>query len=466
MILPVNVPASSRAGWLGGGFRHRVTGSRASLAKSVRGACHSEGMDAFALILALLMLMVGAAAGAGFAFVMFRRRTAALEEDFDGVSARLSEVSSQFAAADAERRLLAAQNRELGDARNQDGSVLRALAPVAEKLTAVQQQVSLLERDRLEQYGQLAQQLQEARLSDEQLLRSTHALESALRSNSARGQWGEVQLRRVVEAAGMLRHVDFHEQLHSSGSASENTVRPDLVVQLPGAKQLVVDAKVPLTAYLEAQDLGGSGGRSPGHGSSNHQALLAAHAKALKAHVDALSTKKYWDIPGNTPELVICFLPAESILAAALTADPALLDYALTKNVVLASPGTLLAVLKSVAFTWRQDVLTDSARELFDLAQQLYERMGTLGENVSKLGSSLKTSVDRYNSMVGTLEARVLPTARKLNALDAAGLAGPLVVEATPRSVAAPELQTGSRSPEAAFRNGDGHEGDAEDSAA
>jgi len=249
-----------------------------------------------------------------------------------------------------------------------------------------------------------------------------------------------VQLRRVVEAAGMLRHVDFHEQVHSSGS--DTAVRPDLVVQLPGAKQLVVDAKVPLTAYLEAQELGASG--RAGHaaaGTAGQGPLLAAHAKALKAHVDALSGKKYWDIPGNAPELVICFLPAESILAAALTADPALLDYALSRNVVLASPGTLLAVLKSVAFTWRQDVLTDSARELFELAQQLYERMGTLGENVSKLGSSLKTSVDRYNSMVGTLEARVLPTARKLNAMDTAGLTAPVTVEVTPRSVAAPELQ-------------------------
>ena len=405
-------------------------------------------MDAFALILALLMLLVGAVAGAAAAYVFLRRRYRAVEQDFDGVSARLSEVNAQLAAADAERRLLAAQNRELGESRTQDGTVLRALAPVAEKLTAVQQQVSLLERDRLEQYGQLAQQLQEARLSDEQLLRSTHALESALRSNSARGQWGEVQLRRVVEAAGMLRHVDFHEQLHSAGK--DNNVRPDLVVQLPGAKQLVVDAKVPLASYLEAQELGAAGQHASQHGPQGQQALLTAHAKALKAHVDALSNKKYWDIPGNSPELVVCFLPAESILAAALSADPALLDYALSKNVVLASPGTLLAVLKSVAFTWRQDVLTDNARELFELAQQLYERMGTLGENVTKLGSSLKTSVDRYNSMVGTLEARVLPTARRLNALDTAGLASPASVEATPRSVAAPELQSGDDATESA----------------
>ncbi|WP_427171850.1 DNA recombination protein RmuC [Arthrobacter sp. 92] len=398
-------------------------------------------MDAFALILALLMLIVGGVAGAAFTYVLFRRRSVALEQDFDGVSARLSEVSAQFAAADAERRLLSAQNRELGEARNQDGSVLRALAPVAEKLTAVQQQVSLLERDRLEQYGQLAQQLQEARVSDEQLLRSTHALESALRSNSARGQWGEVQLRRVVEAAGMIRHVDFHEQQH--GTSAENSLRPDLVVQLPGDKQLVVDAKVPLSSYLAAQELGAtSGSLQLGHAANGQQAHLAAHAKALKSHVDSLSSKKYWDLPGNSPELVICFLPAESILAAALAADPALLDYALSKNVVLASPGTLLAVLKSVAFTWRQDVLTDSARELFELARQLYERMGTLGENVTKLGSSLKSSVDRYNSMIGTLEARVLPTARKLNTLDSAGLVTPAAIDVTTRSVAAPELQS------------------------
>ncbi|GAA1279181.1 DNA recombination protein RmuC [Arthrobacter pascens] len=400
-------------------------------------------MDSFAVILALLMLLLGALAGAAFTYTVLRRRTAALEADFDGVSARLSAVTAQYAAAEAERKLLAVQNRELGESRQQEGSVLRALAPVAEKLTAVQQQVSLLERDRLEQYGQLAQQLQEARLSDEQLMRSTHALEAALRSNSARGQWGEVQLRRVVEASGMLRHVDFHEQLHSAGA--DASVRPDLVVQLPGDKQLVVDAKVPLSAYLEAQDLGQTDRDTAGNRSSQ-QALLAAHAKALKAHVDALSSKKYWDISGNSPELVICFLPAESILAAALSADPGLLDHALSRNVVLASPGTLLAVLKSVAFTWRQDVLTDSARELFELARQLYERMGTLGENVSKLGSSLKSSVDRYNSMVGTLEARVLPTARKLNALDATGLATPSAVQVTPRSVSAPELQARERS--------------------
>jgi DNA recombination protein RmuC len=398
-------------------------------------------MDGFGLFVALLMLLLGAAGGGGVSYVICRRRQTALEEDFDGVSARLAQVTADLAGADAERRLLSVQNRELNEQRNQDENVLRALAPVAEKLTAVQQQVALLERDRVEQYGQLAQQLSDARLSDEQLLRSTHALAAALRSNSARGQWGEVQLRRVVEAAGMMRHVDFHEQVHAA--AADKLVRPDLVVQLPGGKQLVVDAKVPLASYLEAQEINSGGSADPGtqlSGGGKSEALLAAHAKALKGHIDVLGAKKYWDIPGNSPELVICFLPAESILAAALEADPGLLEHALARNVVLASPGTLLAVLKSVAFTWRQDVLTDSARELFDLGRQLYERMGTLGENVGKLGSSLKTSVDRYNALVGTLEARVLPTARKLNAMDTEGLMSPARVETSPRSMASPEL--------------------------
>jgi DNA recombination protein RmuC len=260
-------------------------------------------MDAFALILALFMLLLGALAGAAATYFALRKNSRAVEEDFDAVSSRLSDVSAQFAAANAERRLLAAQNRELGESRSQDGSVLRALAPVAEKLTAVQQQVALLERDRLEQYGQLAQQLQEARLSDEQLIRSTHALESALRSNSARGQWGEVQLRRVVEAAGMLRHVDFVEQVHSTGS--ESSVRPDLVVQLPGEKQLVVDAKVPLSSYLEAQELGTHDSRGLSGYRFRHRPPLAANASRRRMPKRCGHTWTHWAIRSTGISLAI-----------------------------------------------------------------------------------------------------------------------------------------------------------------
>lgn len=395
-------------------------------------------MDGFSFLLALLMLLLGLVAGAAAAAVYFRRRLTGVEGDFDDASARLGDVTAQLAGANAERRLLATQNQTLNARQSSDSSVLQALGPVSEKLTAVQRQVALLERDRVEQYGQLAQQLRDAKDADAALLSTTRSLASALNSNSARGKWGEVQLRRVVEAAGMLAHVDFSEQVHLA--TADAVHRPDMVVRLPGGKELVLDAKVPLSAYLLAHEDAADGG-------APDQALLSAHAKALKAHVDTLGSKKYWESAANSPELVICFVPVESILSSALLADPGLLDYAMARNVVLSSPISLLAILKAVAFSWRQDVLTESAKELFELSSALYTRLGTLGENVGKLGTSLKSSVDRYNALVGTLEARVLPTARKLNTMDAEALATPPTVEAAPRSLSAPELAWEDTSP-------------------
>ncbi|MCY0903422.1 DNA recombination protein RmuC [Arthrobacter sp. H14-L1] len=398
-------------------------------------------MDGFVVLLTSLMLLIGLIVGAALAAVYFRRRLAETEKDFDGVSTRLGQVTAELAGADAERRLLGTANRALGERQATDASVLNALGPVAEKLSEVQRQVALLERDRVEQYSQLSQQLRDAKDADAQLLLTTTSLASALRSNSARGKWGEVQLRRVVEAAGMLAHVDFTEQVHTA--TADGVSRPDMVVRLPGNKEIVLDAKVPLTSYLQAHE-STPPGASPAPGSAptggTAEELLLRHAKALKAHVDALAGRKYWESGTNTPELVICFVPAESILSAALLADPLLLDHAIARNVVLASPVSLLAILKAVAFSWRQDVLTESAKELFELSSALYTRLGTLGDNVGKLGLSLKSSVDRYNALVGTLEARVLPTARKLNSLDPQTLATPPSVEVSPRSVSAPEL--------------------------
>ncbi|PYI69430.1 DNA recombination protein RmuC [Arthrobacter livingstonensis] len=389
-------------------------------------------MTGIGWLVAVLMLLAGLLAGAAVAAWLLRGRLLAAQEEAAAAQRRAGEVNANFAAADAERRLLFNQNRALSAQQSSDSSVLQALGPVSEKLTAVQRQVALLERDRVEQYGQLAEQLREAKNADARLLATTTSLESALRSNSARGKWGEVQLRRVVEAAGMLAHVDFDEQVHTT--TDDGAHRPDMVVRLPGGKELVLDAKVPLSSYLHAHDAGpGAGALADEH--------LARHAKAVKAHVDALAAKKYWASAHNSPELVICFVPVESILSSALTADPSLLDYAMGKSVVLASPISLLAILKSIAFSWRQDVLTESAKELFDLSAQLYARLGVLGEAVSGVGASLKTSVDRYNKLVGTLEARVLPTARKLNAFDPETLATPPLVEVSPRSLTAPELE-------------------------
>lgn len=386
------------------------------------------------VLVALLAFVLGALAGAA----RQRRQAAHDGGDLPALQSRLASAEAALAAAGAERDLLARQNAALTSIDEQENTVLHALAPVAEKLSAVQRAVAVLERDRVEQFGQLAQQLQDARASDAALLQSAHALTAALANNSSRGTWGEIQLRRVVEAAGMLDRVDFAEQVSTSGDGG--AVRPDLVVQLPGGKQIVVDSKVPLGAYLKAQEHAQD--QSPA-GIAQRDRHLAEHAKALRAHVDALGSKKYWEAVGSSPELVVCFLPAESFLAEALRADAGLLDYAFGRNVALASPATLMALLKGVAFGWRQELLTENARELFDLSQQLYGRLSTMGGHVARLGSSLKGSVERYNAFIGALESRVLPTARRISALD---LGSPETlpelppVETTPRVLSASEL--------------------------
>jgi DNA recombination protein RmuC len=393
---------------------------------NVGGSCDSVGMSTTAVLLVLLAFVLGCAVGAFLVARTQRTRAEELRTELDDATARLGRTTTDLAAASAQRDLLQQHNRELSGKTSTDQEVLRALAPVAEKLSQVQRQVGLLERDRVEQYGQLARQLEEARVVDARLLSTTHSLAGALRSTSARGQWGEVQLRRVVEAAGMLSRVDFIEQVSFDGSEGGDRARPDMVVQLPGDKQLVIDAKVPLSAFLTAQELDG---RSADWAEADAAALearrselLRRHGKALRAHVDALAKKKYWEGAANSPELVICFIPVESILSEALRADPELLDYAFSRNVALASPVSLLGILKGAAFSWRQAVLTDNARELFDLSKQLYERLGTMGGHVTRLGASLKTSVERYNSFVGALESRVLPTARRIGAFDSASL--------------------------------------------
>ncbi|WP_026818798.1 DNA recombination protein RmuC [Arthrobacter castelli] len=399
-------------------------------------------MNEFPVVLMVLILVLGVLLGAGAMAVLARVRVRAMETEVDDAGSRVSEARSRLAAAEAERNLLSSQNAQLEKQTQQDSSVLQALAPVAEKLNHMQSQVSVLERDRVEQYGQLAQQLKDAKRADEQLLSTTQTLSSALQSNSVRGRWGEVQLRRVVEAAGMVPYVDFAEQVHNASAQSgTSSTRPDMVIRLPGTKEIVVDAKVPLSAYLQAHEIPAAAGESE---QARRKTLLGQHAKAVRAHVDALAAKKYWEGCSNSPELVVCFIPVESFLAAALDADPELLEYSFRKNVALSSPVSLLAMLKAVAFSWRQDVLTDNAKELFELSRELYDRLGTMGGHVSKLGNSLKASVERYNSFVGTLESRVFPTARKINAIDPASFSesdiGASPVESTPRLLGAPEL--------------------------
>lgn len=266
-----------------------------------------------------------------------------------------------------------------------------------------------------------------------ELQRTTAALSTAFHKPQVRGKWGELHLRRTVELAGMVKHCDFAEQVTLAGPSGQARIRPDLVVNLAGGKHFVVDAKVPLTAYLEAMDCADLPTR---------EEWLRKHARHVRSHVDQLASKAYWTGVENTPEFVILYVPTESILSSALDSDSSLLEYASTKQVILASPTTLISVLRTAAYAWSQAALTESAREVFTLSRQLYERLSTMGDHLAGVGKSLTAAVDSYNRCIGSVERRVLPTARRLQDLHVtdAELTTPVPVEASVRSIAAPEL--------------------------
>jgi DNA recombination protein RmuC len=364
-----------------------------------------------------------------------RARVAGAEASRQGVQAQLEHQQVLY-------RELAAQTRADQAAREErerrDQTVLRALAPVQETLHTMQAKVDELERDRHAQFGTLAEQLRRANESDEALRATTESLASALRSGSTRGVWGETQLRRVVEAAGLTRYVDFDTQTSIVSDAGAG--RPDMVIRLPGDKAIAVDAKVPLDAYLEASAIPLT---AQGAEAGRRKALLEKHVKAVRAHVDALAKKTYWAGLPSSPEFVVCFVPSESLLAAALEEDPSLLDYAFGKRVALASPVNLWAVLKTVAYTWTQQDVSREARTLFELGNQLYERLGGLATHADDLRRAIERTVDSYNRFAGSLESRVLVTARRFpgidqTKLDALGEAA--AIEKAPRHLTAPEL--------------------------
>ena len=319
----------------------------------------------------------------------------------------------------------------------QQNAVLTALAPVRESLQQMQSKVTALEQERHAQFGSLAEQLRRAQESDEALRAMTESLAGALRSTATRGVWGETQLRRVVEAAGLTRHVDF--DLQSTISSDRGQGRPDMVIRLAGGTSIAVDAKVPLDAYLEASALAGGDAQA-----AERRQYMQKHVKAVRAHIDALAKKAYWSGLDASPEFVICFLPSESLLASAIDEDPTLLDYAFSKHVALASPVNLWAVLKTVAFTWTQHEVSTEARHLLKLGTQLFDRVGTLAGHADDLRRALERTVDSYNRFAGSLENRVLVTARQFPGIDPSTLAdGPAVIATPARRFTAPELVEG-----------------------
>ncbi|MBF4463438.1 MULTISPECIES: DNA recombination protein RmuC [unclassified Rathayibacter] len=397
----------------------------------------------------ILGLLVGALVTAVVAVLLARARTpdAALALDLATARARaegleqrheavLEQHREHLGSAREQIRELQEQLRTVAERERHDARILQTLSPVAESLRGMQESVRRLESERAAQFGALTEQLEGQRLAGERLRSTTETLASALRSTTSRGAWGETQLRNVVEAAGLLQRVDFDVQFGLEGEAGRG--RADMVVRLPGGKAIAVDAKVPFDAYLEASAIPPTAGADE---EARRASLLRAHVRALRGHVDALAARAYWSGLPASPEFVIAFVPSEPLLASALDADPSLLEYAFRKRVALASPVTLWSVLKTVAYTWQQDVLADDAKRLLDLGKTLYSRLGTLADHADGLRRSIEKTVDSYNAFAGSLESRVLVTARQFDALDESRILQPVGgVTASPRRLTAVEL--------------------------
>ncbi|PZU41478.1 MAG: DNA recombination protein RmuC [Microbacterium sp.] len=363
-------------------------------------------MEPLTLVVALAALVLGALLGWLARGGRAQTELATLRARAGGAESLVAGLREQLAhqrAADADR----------AERERRDQAVLQALSPVRETLQSVQRQITDLERERGAQYGAISAQLRLSLETDEQLRRTTESLAGALRSNGTRGVWGETALRRVVESAGLTRHVDFTLQTHIA--TDQGAGRPDMIIRLPGDAAIPVDAKVPLDAYLEATAIPVT---ASGDEAERRTALLQRHVRAVRVHIDALAKKAYWTGIEGAPEFVICFIPNESLLATALDEDPALLDYAFTRRVALASPVNLWAVLKTVAFAWTQQDVSVEARRLFDLGSTLYQRLGSLAGHAEALRRSIERTVESYNRFAGSLESRVLVTARQFPGID------------------------------------------------
>ena len=340
----------------------------------------------------------------------------------------LAKNNEQFLAL-ADTRLGEARTAAQGDLAQRQQAIEELLAPLGETLTRYERGIQQMEAERKGAYASLSERVAALHLGHERLAKETRNLVTALRAPHTRGRWGEMTLRRAVEAAGMLEHCDFEEQKTVAGD--DGSVRPDMVVNLPGGGRVVIDAKVPLDAFLQFTEADDDDAR---------QALLGKHAKQLRTHVDQLAKKEYWRLE-RSPEFVVAFIPGEPLLAAALDADPALQDHALDKRVILATPNTLVAALRTIALSWQQETLAENAREVKGLGTELYERLRTWTGHMQALQKSLGASVDAYNRAVGSLESRVLVTARKFPTLGVVGSERAEITELSPIETAPRHLQ-------------------------
>jgi DNA recombination protein RmuC len=379
---------------------------------------------------AVLLVLVGLVTGGALGWLGARARWAA---DVARLDATLR------ATREGEARLEQSLRALSHDAvRDQHTSLAQLLSPLQEAIHRYERRVVEVENDRVDAYAELRTEVRQMQTVSAALSTSTGQLVAALRAPQVRGRWGEQQLRRVVEAAGMLAHCDFSEQV--SATTDDGTVRPDLVVHLAGGRHVVVDAKAPLEAYLTALEA---------RDERSRDAQLDLHAKHLRGHVEQLAAKSYWAAFESTPEFVVLFVPADPFLDAALQRDPTLLEFAFGRDIVLATPATLVALLRTVAYAWRQEALARNAVQVHTLGRELYTRLSTMGSHLARLGASLGTAVSAYNRAVGSLESRVLVTARKFAELGISDdpLDPPEQVESTPRQLQSPELAEPAEDP-------------------
>lgn len=332
----------------------------------------------------------------------FELANAKLTQTFADLSNRSLQANSETFLKLAEQNLGTQQEKAKRELSEREKAVAALVKPIREALEASQKQISELEKSRSEAYGGIKSQLEAMQLSQKSLKQETQNLVNALRRPEVRGRWGEITLRRLVELAGMVEHCDFVEQVHKESDGQ--IIRPDMVVSMPDHRELVVDVKTPLDAYLSAAEAADDAQR---------QHHLERHAKNVRAHIRMLASKAYWNQFDKSPEFVILFIPGDQFLSAALNEQPDLIEYALSEQIILATPTSFVALLKAVAYGWRQLALADNAQEIRVLAEDLYARLTTFVTHMNKVGRQLASSVESYNKAVGSLERSVLPGARK-----------------------------------------------------
>lgn len=334
---------------------------------------------------------------------------AALEDTFKALSADALKANAQSFLDLAQRVLETARAKAAGDLDQRRQAVEALVMPIREQLDRVQAAVQAIEAKREGAYESLLVQVRQLQEAQERLRSETGLLVRALRAPQTRGRWGEIQLRRVVEMAGMLEHCDFEEQTSTPGGDERR--RPDMLVHLPGGRLIVVDAKAPLEAYLSAIEAADEAER---------RQHLGRHARQIRAHIEQLGAKSYWDQFSPTPDFVVLFIPGESFFSAAVQEDPSLIEFGTARRVIPASPTTLIVLLKAIAYGWRQQAIEQNAQRIAEVGRQLYERLAIFASHLAESGRSLRRAVDAYNNAVGSFQSRLMPSAQRLRDLEAA----------------------------------------------